>query len=265
MPELYRPDLNEISSMSVITLNAEDVPSTLWRVIQNDQRQLVRSQIDDALPINIHPDQRAIKLERAFKITNGGDTNGYANRRINPNAFRGTNGTNDDQLYRHPRVTVVFDRNDEFAASVTTVRNTSGREGPMGFLERWVKMLSPPTLPKLGRHRYERISDIVYVNEPLAALAGIHAALQGMHENEMVAMYHIDDPADDETDLVIGDGGLWYKSTQEAVEVEGYGIVDMLRYEGTVGRIRENILNIAYAQTVINGLVQATGIPSRYQ
>ena len=264
MPELY-PESPEHNGMSVITLDACDVPNTLWRVIQFEQRHLVRSQIESGLPLDIGPDQRTVELERAFEITSRGDTGEYANRRINPNDNRGANGTNDNQLYHRPRVTVVFDQNDEYAASVITVRNTSGRDGSIGFLERWLKMVTPPSIPKLGGHRFERISDIVYVDEPAAALAGVHAALQGMNKNEMVSMYHIDDPADDEVFWIIGDGGLWYKSTQEAVQVDGYGEVDMLRYEGTGGRMREHILGIDLAQPVINGLVRATAIPAHYQ
>jgi hypothetical protein len=266
MSEMYSADFEAIDGMSVIRYEARDVPRRLWRAIQMWQYQLVRAQIESSLPADMGEEERGAQLLRASIITGSRDVDEYTRKHVRPNVYRGVNETNRRQLYRRSRVTALFDKQGVFAGSVSTVRNTSPRlPSVAGSIEQKLKMIASPAIPILGGHRYEKVSDVVFIGEPAVALAGLAVALAGNHRDDGVSMYHIADSADQEMAWAIVAGGLQYTSSKPVQDLAGYGETVIDRYEATVGTVVNNILAIPFAETAIDSLVHRTVAPVIYR
>jgi len=268
----YSANLEGLRGKSVLTARAQDVPRSLWRVIQSTQEDIIRRQIAQAMPRDIEPQAARARLNRASRITDEGDVESYADKRVRPNHYRGENGTNLRQLYGDPRVTLVFNREEEdgFAGSVGFARNTS----PSGSIprrrddvEQWLKMQAGPSVPIVGGHRYEKISDIVFVDEPTAAILGIHHALQRLPRRDHVSMYHVpNDAADTEVGWAIETLGLQYTGSRRVNPIYGYpGVTALDRYEEQVGSVLEHIEALPGALDAIEDTQTLRAIPTRWR
>lgn len=271
----YTPTFENVAGLSVVSVPAREVPRGLWAAFQAAERELVRRQIAAALPAGVEPGEAAAQLYRATEITSHGDAAEFARRQRFANSYRGIGGTNRRQLYHDPRTTLVFDTHNDsaLAAAIATVRNTSPSPSvqqlpeAVGNVEQWLKMHAAPWVPRLGGHRYEKVTDVVFVDEPAAALAGLRHALDRRPRADQVALYHVpNDPADEEMGWVVDTVGLRLQNTTIKSGMAGYPDGTSLgRYTAPIGSVIDQIDAYPGATQAIHAMHVLDAIPPRWQ
>jgi hypothetical protein len=265
----YTPHFEHVEGMGILSLKAREVPGKLWSAILTAHTDLVGAQLVDGT--SFKDDREGARAHAAVIV--GSDIPSVAiDKYQHPNKYRGTGGTHKDQFYRDPRMTVVLDpRNDNaLVAAVGIVRNTSPSvlPGTIGKqVEQRAKMYARPEIPIVGGHRYEKVTGVVFVDEPAAALVGLHHAVQDRHPQDHVSAYHIPRAsADAEMGFIVNAAGLGYKGTEQTTGIPGYIDDTSLNwYVASNAVVLANIEGYRGAREAIGSMHELTSVPPQWQ
>jgi hypothetical protein len=262
----YAPNFESVQRARVVSMPARIVPMNVWAMLQRMQRSLVHAQLIDVLPEDTDQYTIAAQALRADEITRLEDRPGYIDRRVHPNRYKGENGANTLQLYRKTLATLVFGgpAGQDLLGGVGTNRNTSSSiPGAVGATEQRIKMYAHPSVPRIGGHRYEKITDAFFKDEPAAALLGLHRVLRKRPLHDQAVLYHtVGDAADKEMGWLANTVGLELRATKPNSEIRGYpNNTEVGRYTAEVGTVLENIEALPGATEAIESAHYTDTVP----
>jgi len=190
------PNFEKLNGASITTFEAEAIQPDLLLSLRGIQNAKLRWD----LPLEA--------FQREDEILRSREPSAYIESRMDWNTQAGHDGWNQNQLFRDPHITVVFDRFGQPKAAALTADNTSSTlpepvEWMNGPLMR-MKMRTPPSLrvPLLGGRKYVHLREAYEVPEygyGAWTLAAIHRALELRHPKQQLAAYVMPgDPIDAE-------------------------------------------------------------------
>ncbi len=246
------------AGLNTVIYPAEEVTDGMWQELQLIHNQSLKAR----MPAN--------EWERADIITKQNDLKAYSSSRRNPNTLIG-NGWSKGQLFSKALVAITYDFTTPISG-VLTANNTSSSDrysNKIQFIESWVKMLSPPSIPipKIGNRRYVHLRE-AYVHPDYRggldvgdnlntvstiALAGVYHSLNLRHEKQKVVAYVIpNDLADEELSQITRLIGM--KSTSEEINnLNGYNKeAKLVRVQQQVSEVMHNIIMIPDVKEIIS-------------